>query len=101
MLTVLETAESFGKSVSKERFLKQQGFALKMHSSFSNKYLCESTFSTMKQVQSKNRNQMAQETLVDSLRLAPLTLVLIKKHLWCQRSLNYSHSTYNYSQGRP
>jgi len=56
MLTVLETVESFGKLVSKERFLKLQGFALKMHSMFANKYVCESTFSTMKQVQSKNRN---------------------------------------------
>jgi len=48
MLTVLETAESFGKSVSKERFLKLQGFALKMHSMFANTCLGESTFSTTK-----------------------------------------------------
>jgi len=66
----LETAESFRKLVSKERFRKLQGFALKMHSMFANKYVCESTSSTMKQVQSKNRNWMAHETLEDSLRLA-------------------------------
>jgi len=39
----------------------------------------ESTFSTMKQVKSKNRNRMAGETLDDSLRLAPLTRVLINE----------------------
>jgi len=33
----------------------------------------------MKQVKSINRNPMADETLDDSLRLAPLTLVLIKE----------------------
>jgi len=41
--------------------------------------VCESTFSTMKQVKSKNRNRMADEALDDRLRLAPLTLVLIKE----------------------
>jgi len=35
-----------------------------------NTYVCESTFSTMKQVKSKNKNRMASETLDDSLRLA-------------------------------
>jgi len=33
-------------------------------------YVCESKFSTMKQVKSKNRKRMADETLNDSLRLA-------------------------------
>jgi len=42
-------------------------------------YVCESTFSMMKQDKSKNINRMADETLDYSLRLAPLTLVLIKK----------------------
>jgi len=37
---------------------------------FGNTYVCESTFSTMKQVKSKNKNRMAGETLDDSLRLA-------------------------------
>jgi len=32
----------------------------------------------MKQVKSENRNRIADETLVDSFRLAPLTLVLTK-----------------------
>jgi len=70
---VLETAESFGKLVSKERFLNIQDFALKMHSMFANTYVYESTLST------KNRNRMADETMDDSLRLASLTLILIKE----------------------
>ena len=44
---------------------------------FGKTYVCESTFSTMKEVKSKNRNRMTDETLDDSLRLAPLKLVLI------------------------
>jgi len=35
-----------------------------------NTYVYESTFSTMKQVKSKSRNRMADETLDDNLRLA-------------------------------
>jgi len=73
---VLETAGSFWKSVSKDRFPKLKDFALKMHLAFGNRHVCESKFSTMKQVKSKNRSWMADETLVDSLRLSPLRLVL-------------------------
>jgi len=46
---------------------------------FGNAYMCENTFSTMKQVKSKNRKQMADKILDDSLLFAPLTLVLIKE----------------------
>jgi len=41
MLTVLETVESFRKLVGKDRFLKLKDFALKMHSTFGNTYICE------------------------------------------------------------
>ena len=41
-----------------------------MHSMFGNTSVCESTFSTMKQVKSESRNRMADKTLDDSLRLA-------------------------------
>jgi len=78
ILTVLETGESFWKLISKERFLKPKDFALKMHSMFGNTYIFESTFSTPKQVKSKIRNRMADETIDDILQLAPLTPVLIK-----------------------
>jgi len=64
--------------INQERQLSQlKCFALKMYSTFGNTNVCESTFSTMKQVTSINRNRMADETLDDSLKLAPLTLVLI------------------------
>jgi len=56
---VLETAESFWKLVSKVEFPKLKDFALKMYSMFGNIYVCESTFSTMKQVKSKNRKKTA------------------------------------------
>jgi len=66
MLMVLETVERFRKLFSKDRFPKMNDFALEMHSMFRNTYVCESTFSTMNHVKSKNRNQMADETLDDS-----------------------------------
>jgi len=76
---VLETAASSWKLVNKHRFPELKDFALKMHSMFENTYVCESTFYTIKQVKSKNRNRMADETLNDSLRLAPLTQIFIKE----------------------
>ena len=66
---MLETAESLWKLVSKDRFPKLKDFALKMHSMFGNTCVCESAFSTMKQVKSENRNRLADETLDDSLWL--------------------------------
>jgi len=57
---VLETVEGFWKLVSKDRFLKLKGFALKMDSTFVNTAnVCESTCSTMNQAKFKNRNRMA------------------------------------------
>jgi len=50
--------------------------------------VCESTLSTTNQVKTKNRNQMAHETLDDSLPFAPLTLVLRKER---QRQRNLDH----------
>jgi len=49
-----------------------------MHSMFGNTYVCEGTFSTMKQVKSKNRHRMADETLDDSLRLATTNIGIDK-----------------------
>jgi len=48
-------------------FPKLKDFARKMHSMFGNTYVCKSTFSTTKQIKSKNRNRMADETMNDSL----------------------------------
>jgi len=44
--------------VSKNRFPQLKNFAVKMHLMFRCVYVYESTFSTMKQVKSKTRNQM-------------------------------------------
>jgi len=49
--------------LSKDRFPRLEDFTLNMHSMFGNTYMCESTYFGMKQVKSKNRNQMAEETL--------------------------------------
>jgi len=43
----LQTAESFWKLVSKDRFPKLKDFALKMHSNFGSTYVYESTFSIL------------------------------------------------------
>jgi len=40
---------------------------------FVSTYACESTFSTMKQVKPKHRNQVTDETLDDSVRLATIS----------------------------
>ena len=65
-----ENQERFWRLVCKDRFPKLKDFALKMHSMFGSTYICECTFSTMKQVKSKTRNQMGNETLDACLRLA-------------------------------
>jgi len=70
---VLETVGCW-KSVSKYVFHIER-----FRSGYLKTHVCESTFSTMKQVESKNRNQLANETVDNSLRLAPLTLVLMKE----------------------
>jgi len=52
-----------------------------MHSMLGNIYVCERTFSTMKQVKSKNKNRMADEMLDNSLQLAQPTLVYIDNEM--------------------
>jgi len=69
--TVLETAESFWKLVSKDRFPKLKDFALKWHSTFANTHICVWAYNFYYEAsQIKNRNRMADETLDDCLRLA-------------------------------
>jgi len=64
-----------------------------MHSTFGNKYVCECTFSTLKQVKGKNRNRMADETPDHSLRLASTNILVLLKERWCQRSLIHRNRT--------
>jgi len=47
---------------------------------FGSTYVCESTFSTIKQAESKNRNRMADKTLVDSLRIATIDIGIDHRH---------------------
>ena len=73
-----ETRKRFWKLVSKDKFPKLKDFALKMHSMFGSTYVCESTFSTMKLVKSRNRNRMANQTLDKIVSdFLPLALTLI------------------------
>jgi len=65
-----KTVESFQKLVRKDRFPEMKDFARKMHPMFGSKYVCESTFSTMKQVKFENTNRMSDVTLDYSHRLA-------------------------------
>jgi len=64
---MFKTMESFEKLVSKDSFPKLNTFAPNVHSMFGSTHVCESTFSTTKQVKSKNRNQMADKTLDNSV----------------------------------
>ena len=69
-----ETQKRFWKSVSKDKFHKLKDFALKMHSMFGSTYVLESTFSTMKLVQSRNKNRIINQTLDNCLRLSTTSI---------------------------
>ena len=84
---------NYCKFISKDRFPKLKDFALKCFRCLEiHRYVCESTFSTMKQVKFKNRNRMANETLDACLRLAAANSG-IDKERQCQRSLDHRHPT--------
>jgi len=55
--------------------------------------VCESTFSTTKQVKSKKRNRTTDEILDDSLRVATMNILVLLKEQYCQWSLNHRHPT--------
>ena len=65
-----ERYDVFWKLVSKEQFPCLRDFALKMCSMFGSTYICESTFSCMKQLKSDAWNRMSDETLDACLRLS-------------------------------
>ena len=69
-----ETQKRFWKLVSKDKFPKLKDFALKMHSMFGSTYVCESRFSTMKLVKSRNKNRMANQTPDNCLRLSTTSI---------------------------
>jgi len=59
---VRDCREMLEISQQRYRFPKLIDFALKMHSMFRNTHVCDSTFSTMKQVKSKNRSNSRRST---------------------------------------
>jgi predicted SprT family Zn-dependent metalloprotease len=67
-----ENLKSFWKLICKDRFPNLRDLALTLHSVFGStyEYTCECTFSTMRHVKSKNRNQMGDKTLDTCLRLS-------------------------------
>jgi len=52
------------RNLSSKIGFPNKDFALIMHIIFGTTYMCENTFSTMKQVRSKNRNRMGDRTIV-------------------------------------
>ena len=68
-----KTHERFWKLVSKDKFPKLRDFALRMRSMFGSTYVYVSTYSTMKLVKSRNRNQMANQ-LDSCLRLTTTSI---------------------------
>ena len=69
-----ETQERFWKLVSKDKFPKPKEFALKIHLMIGSTYVCESRFSIIELVKSRNRNRMANQTLDNCLPLATIII---------------------------
>ena len=60
----------FWKLVNAESYPELNNFALRMLSMFSSTYVCESGFSLMNRIKSKERNQLDDETLASCVRVA-------------------------------
>ena len=69
-----ETQKRFWKLVSKDKFPILKDFALKMYSMCGSTYMCESTFSAMKLVKSRNKNRMVNQTLDNCLQLSTTSI---------------------------
>ena len=67
-----EKPENFWKFVSQERFLILKNAALKLFSMFGSTYICKCAFSAMNSIETKNQNQLENNTLglQDCLRMA-------------------------------
>jgi len=83
---VLETAESFRKLVSEERFFKVKDFALKLHSMFAH------TCAWVNFLQWSKSNLKTEIEWQTKHRTIPLALVLIEER-YCQGSLDHRHPT--------
>ena len=65
-----ETGISFWKLLPEPRFPLLRDFALSMASMFGSTYICESNFSNMKHIKSKERNRLSDETLFHLMQIA-------------------------------
>ncbi|KAG8238012.1 hypothetical protein J437_LFUL015290 [Ladona fulva] len=82
------TDVDFWKLVEKDRFPPLRSVAYKIKSSFGSVYLCESLFSTMNIIKSKNRSSLTDSHLESCLRASayvPNMQVLVGK-IQCQKS---------------
>lgn len=64
-----ERGISFWRLLPEARFPLLRDFALSMASMFGSTYICESSFSTMKHIKSKERNRLTDETLFHLMRI--------------------------------
>uniref|UniRef100_A0A3Q3Q094 HAT C-terminal dimerisation domain-containing protein n=1 Tax=Monopterus albus TaxID=43700 RepID=A0A3Q3Q094_MONAL len=64
-----EKGNSFWKLLPESRFPLLRDFALSMISMFGSTYICESSFSTMKHIKSKERNRLTDDTLFHLMRI--------------------------------
>ncbi|XP_063075907.1 general transcription factor II-I repeat domain-containing protein 2A-like [Engraulis encrasicolus] len=64
-----ERGISFWRLLPEARFPRLRDFALSMASMFGSTYICESSFSTMKHIKSKERNRLTDDTLFHLMRI--------------------------------
>ena len=64
-----ERGISFWRLLPESRFPLLRDFALSMASMFGSTYICESSFSTMKHIKSKERNRLTDETLFQLMQI--------------------------------
>lgn len=83
--------ENFWKLVSKERFPKLLKFSLELLSLFGSTYVCETAFSALKQIKSKERNRIENASLESSLRLCLTELTVNIDSLVSEKQCQSSH----------
>lgn len=76
MKAVRETGVDFWKRVPMERYPLLRNFAIKMYSMFGSTYICESTFSLMKSIKSKERSSIKHLSLKNQLRVATTSIAI-------------------------
>ena len=80
-----ERGISFWKLLPKSRFPLLRDFALSMASMFGSTYICESSFSTMKHIKSKERNRLTDETLFQLMQIGCTNIDIDIQSIVCQQ----------------